>query len=228
MATADTVEIETGANAAGSVIWLHGLGADGHDFEPIVPELRLPDNLPLRFIFPHAPIRPVTINGGMSMRAWYDIVSLDRDGPVDEAGIRASASILEALIAREVERGIDVRNIVVAGFSQGGAIALHTVLRHPQRFAGLMVLSTWLPLQSYFDSEVVNNPDAGNRDVPIFMAHGSFDPMLPIQMGRSAADLLTKSGFQVEWHDYPMAHAICAEEIDDIRAWLVGVFASSE
>jgi len=228
MATTETVEIETGGDPAGSVIWLHGLGADGHDFEPIVPELCLPDELPLRFVFPHAPIRPVTINGGMSMRAWYDILTLDRDGPTDEAGIRASAGILEGLIAREIERGIDARRIIVAGFSQGGAIALHTVLRHRQRLAGLMALSSWLPLWNEFDTEVVDNPAAGNGEVPIFMAHGSFDPMLPIQMGQTSAKRLTESGFDVEWHEYPMAHAVCAEEIEDIRKWLLGVYTDVE
>jgi phospholipase/carboxylesterase len=228
MATTETVEIETGADPAGSVIWLHGLGADGHDFEPIVPELRLPDDLALRFVFPHAPIRPVTINGGMSMRAWYDILSPNHDGPTDEAGIRASAAILEGLIAREVERGIDARCIVVAGFSQGGAIALHTVLRHPERLAGLMALSTWLPLWNEFDAEVVDNAAAGNGEVPIFMAHGSFDPLLPLQLGQTSAQRLTDSGFDVEWHEYPMAHAVCAEEIEDIRNWLVGIYNDVE
>jgi phospholipase/carboxylesterase len=224
----ETVEIETGPKPVGSVIWLHGLGADGHDFEPIVPELRLPDTLPLRFIFPHAPVRPVTINGGMSMRAWYDILSLDRDGPVDEEGIRESGEILNSLIARERERGIDARNIVVAGFSQGGAIAIHAALRYPERLAGLMALSTYLPLQGRFKSEVLDNPDTGNRDLPIFMAHGSFDPMLPMQLGRTSADLLIESDFSVEWHDYPMAHAVCADEIDDVRAWLIAVYAGPE
>ncbi len=224
----ETVEIETGPKPVGSVIWLHGLGADGHDFEPIVPELRLPDTLPLRFIFPHAPVRPVTINGGMSMRAWYDILSLDRDGPVDEEGIRESGEILNSLIARERERGIDARNIVVAGFSQGGAIAIHAALRYPERLAGLMALSTYLPLQGRFKSEVLDNPDTGNRDLPIFMAHGSFDPMLPMQLGRTSADLLIESDFSVEWHDYPMAHAVCADEIMDVRAWLIAVYAGPE
>jgi phospholipase/carboxylesterase len=224
----ETVEIETGPKPVGSVIWLHGLGADGHDFEPIVPELRLPDTLPLRFIFPHAPVRPVTINGGMSMRAWYDILSLDRDGPVDEEGIRESGEILNSLIAREQERGIGARNIVVAGFSQGGAIAIHAALRYPERLAGLMALSTYLPLQGRFKSEVLDNPDTGNRDLPIFMAHGSFDPMLPMQLGRTSADLLTESEFSVEWHDYPMAHAVCADEIEDVRAWLIAVYAGPE
>ena len=228
MSTIETVEIETGANPAGSVIWLHGLGADGHDFEPIVPELCLPESLPLRFVFPHAPVRPVTINAGMAMRAWYDIVSLDRDGPVDEAGIRASAALLEGLIAREVERGGPAGNIVVAGFSQGGAIALHTALRYPERLAGLMGLSTWLPLLSQFQAEVVDNSAAGNHELPIFMAHGSFDPMLPIQMGRSSATLLKESGFDVEWREYPMAHAVCAEEIADVRRFLLRVYTDAE
>lgn len=225
MTVPDTVEIETGVGApVGSVIWLHGLGADGHDFEPVVAELRLPDELPLRFVFPHAPVRPVTINGGVSMRAWYDIFSLDRDGPVDEAGIRASGALLNALIGREQERGMSAGNIVVAGFSQGGAIALHAALRFPERLAGLMALSTYLPLHGAFQAEVLESPDAANADVPIFMAHGSFDPVLPLQMGSSSAELLIRSGFNVEWHDYPMAHAVCAEEIDAIRAWLLAVY----
>ncbi len=222
----DTVELETGPNPIGSVIWLHGLGADGHDFEPIVPELRLPDELALRFVFPHAPVRPVTINGGMAMRAWYDIFSLDRDGPVDEEGIRASGEILDGLIGRELERGMVADRIVVAGFSQGGAIALHAALRYPQRLAGLMALSTYLPLMGSFDAEVVRNKDAANRDIPIFMAHGSFDPVLPMQMGASSAELLTGAGFNIEWHDYPIAHAVCGEEIEHIRDWLLGVYSA--
>ena len=152
MSESDPVEIETGPEPAGSVIWLHGLGADGHDFEPIVSELRLPNALPLRFVFPHAPVRPVTINGGMAMRAWYDILSLDRGGPVDEEGIRASGDILNTLIGREQQRGMESGRIVVAGFSQGGAIALHAALRYPQRLAGLMALSTYLPLQDAFEA----------------------------------------------------------------------------
>lgn len=228
MAVTETVEIETGPSPSGSVIWLHGLGADGHDFEPIVAELRLPASLALRFVFPHAPVRPVTINAGMSMRAWYDIFSLDRDGPVDEAGIRDSGDILDALIQREQQRGIDARRIVVAGFSQGGAIALHSALRYPDRLAGVMALSTYLPLQSSFAEEVLANAAAVNRNIPIFMAHGSFDPVLPMQMGRASADFLRASGYKVEWHDYPMAHAVCGEEIDAIRHWLVGIFEDAE
>lgn len=228
MTIPETVEIETGGKPPiGSVIWLHGLGADGHDFEPVVAELRLPDELPLRFVFPHAPVRPVTINGGMTMRAWYDIFSLDRDGPADEVGIRASAELLDALIDRERERGIQADRIVVAGFSQGGAIALHGALRYPERLAGLMALSTYLPLQQFFKTEVLDSQVAGGIDMPIFMAHGSFDPVLPMDGGRASANLLIKSGRKVEWHDYPMAHGVCPDEISDIRAWLLSVYKAA-
>ena len=223
MTDIQTVEVETGPDPVASVIWLHGLGADGHDFEPIIPELQLPADLPLRFIFPHAPVRPVTINGGMAMRAWYDVVSFDREGPVDAAGIRASAAILDSLIEREKSRGIDADNIVAAGFSQGGAIALHAALRYPQRLAGLMALSTYLPLPGDFQSDVADKPEFGLRDLPIFMAHGQFDPVLPIKLGRLSADRLQSAGFRVEWHEYPMVHAVCAEEIRDIRRWLLTV-----
>jgi len=228
MSQPETVELETGPNPTRSVIWLHGLGADGHDFEPIVPELRLPDDLTIRFVFPHAPVQPVTINGGMSMRAWYDILTLERDGPVDEAGIRASGELLGELLRREEQRGIDAANIVVAGFSQGGAIALHTALRYPRKLAGLMALSTYLPLHDSFNDEVLNNPAAVNSEIPIFMAHGSFDPVVPMTLGRGSADLLLQAGYRIEWHDYPMAHAVCAEEIEDIRRWLLSVFAAAE
>ena len=226
MAVTDTVELETGEGAPqGSVIWLHGLGADGHDFEPIVAELRLPAELGLRFVFPHAPVRPVTINGGMSMRAWYDILTLERDGLSDAAGIRASAAILDRLIAREVQRGIAADKIIVAGFSQGGAIALHAGLRSKQKLAGVMALSTYLPLSETFQHEVVAAADSGHTDVPIFMAHGSLDPVLPMALGRDSADLLIANGFQVEWHDYSMAHSVCMEEVNDIRQWLLSVYA---
>jgi phospholipase/carboxylesterase len=228
MSEIQTVEIETGPDPDGSIIWLHGLGADGHDFEPIVPELRLPASLALRFVFPHAPVRPVTINGGMTMRAWYDIFSLDRGGPVDETGIRDSGEIANTLIRRECDRGIAAERIVLAGFSQGGAIALHAALRYPEKLAGLMALSTYLPLTSSLDAEVVNNPAAVNRDIPIFMAHGTFDPVLPMQMGSDSRDLLNDRGFDIEWRDYPMAHAVCAEEIAHIRDWLLGVFGVTE
>jgi phospholipase/carboxylesterase len=226
LALPETVEIETGSEPAGAVIWLHGLGADGNDFGPVVPELGLDDQLSLRFIFPHAPVRPVTINGGMSMRAWYDITTLDRDGPQDEAGIRESSASLEALIARERERGVPSERIVLAGFSQGGAIAAHAALRYPERLAGLMALSTYLPLQSRLRQEVFSASDVQPRDLPIFMAHGRFDPMLPLALGEQSRDLLTEAGYRVEWHDYPMAHAVCADEIDDISRWLNARYAS--
>lgn len=216
----DTVEVAGGAKPVGSVIWLHGLGADGHDFEPIVPELRLPADLPLRFVFPHAPVRPVSVNGGVPMRAWYDIVSLDATGRADAAGVRDSTNLLEALVSREQERGMASGRIVIAGFSQGGAVAINTALRAENRLAGLMALSTYIALPDEFAAS------KGNRELPVFMAHGSFDPMIPMQWGRASADRLIDSGFEVEWHDYPMAHAVCPQEIQDIRAWLLKVFGS--
>jgi len=224
----ETVEVESAAEPDGSVIWLHGLGADGHDFEAIVPELGLEGRQNLRFVFPHAPVRPVTINGGMSMRAWYDILTLDRGGPQDEAGIRASGKLLLQLLEREHERGIPYDKIVLAGFSQGGAIALHTALRFGPRLAGLMALSTYLPLQSTFDAEVANSATAQSRDLPIFMAHGTFDPMLPLALGQHTHEVLTAAGYKSQWHDYPMAHAVCAEEIAHISDWLLNVFAAGE
>jgi phospholipase/carboxylesterase len=219
-----TVEVGETENPIGSVIWLHGLGADGHDFEPIVPELRLPDDLRLRFVFPHAPVRSVTINGGMSMRAWYDILTLERGGAQDEAGIRESGDLLAGLVEREIERGVAADRIVLAGFSQGGAIALHTALRYRTSLAGLMALSTYLPLSSHFEAEVTGDPAAQSKDLPIFMAHGSFDPVLPMALGAHTRDLLTEAGYTVEWRDYPMAHAVCAEEIDDISRWLAAAY----
>lgn len=218
MTLPECVEVTTGENPVGSVIWLHGLGADGHDFEPIVPELHLPAELPLRFVFPHAPVRPVTINGGMRMRAWYDIVSLDAEGRADAKGVHESTALLEGLIAREKDRGIDAEKIVIAGFSMGGAIAINTALHTKESLAGLMALSTYLPLPS----EVADSAD--ERDLPVFMAHGSFDPMLPMQWGQASAQKLKETGFTVEWHDYPMAHAVCPEEIRDIRAWLLKTY----
>jgi phospholipase/carboxylesterase len=204
----ETVEVTTGECPVGSVIWLHGLGADGHDFEAIVPELRVPEALPLRFVFPHAPVRPVTINGGMAMRAWYDILSLDAEGRADEEGVRESSALLAALVRREQERGMETSRIVIAGFSQGGAIAINFALHSQDNLAGLMALSAYIPLPGELENS------AGYRDLPVFMAHGSFDPMLPMQWGRSSADRLVAAGFDVDWHEYPMAHAVCAEEIN--------------
>ena len=220
----DTVEVVTGDNLSarsltGSVIWLHGLGADGHDFEPIVPELTLSADLRLRFVFPHAPVRPVTVNGGMSMRAWYDILSLDGEGRADADGIRESSEMLEGLIDREIERGVDAGRIVVAGFSQGGAVAIQTMLRTPHRIGGMMALSTYLALPDELEHASVR------KDLPIFMAHGSFDNVLPMQWGRDSADKLIAAGYAVDWHEYPMAHAGCPEEISAISAWLSKIYA---
>jgi phospholipase/carboxylesterase len=216
----ETVEISTGDEPAGSVIWLHGLGADGHDFEPVVPELRLPQDLPLRFVFPHAPIRPVTINAGMRMRAWYDIVAIDRSARQDEEGIRASAAATVELIERERQRGMAAARIVLAGFSQGGAIAIHAALRHPERLAGLIALSTWMPLGETLAAEA----SAANRDLPVFMAHGRQDPMVPVGLGEHTREALSAAGYPVEWHTYEMPHAVCPAEIADISAWLQARF----
>jgi len=218
MQTPDVVEVTTGDNPTGSVLWLHGLGADGHDFEPIVPELRLPAGLSLRFVFPHAPVQPVTINGGMAMRSWYDILSFDSEGRADRDGLLKSSALLEGLIDREIERGIEPGRIVIAGFSQGGAVATHTALQTRHRIAGLMALSTYLALPEDAASAVCR------KDLPIFMAHGSFDPVLKIDWGRSSATRLTEVGYTVDWHEYPMAHAVCPQEIADISHWLSTIF----
>ena len=215
----ETVEVTTGDIPSGSVIWLHGLGADGHDFEPVVPELRLPADLSLRFVFPHAPMRPVTLNGGMRMRAWYDILSLDAEGRADAAGVKESTELVEGLISREADRGIASERVVVAGFSQGGAIAINTVLQAKTKFAGLMALSTYIALPQAVEY------DSGDPSLPVFMAHGSFDPMIPVAWGRASAEKLEDSGFRVAWHEYPMAHAVCPQEIGDISGWLTTVFA---
>ncbi len=227
MNTPETVEVGGTETPDGSVIWLHGLGADGHDFEPIVPELNLEQHADIRFVFPHAPVRPVTINGGVSMRAWYDVLSLDRSGPQDEAGIRESATSLLQLIEREKERGVVANRIVLAGFSQGGAIAMHAAMRFPHELAGLMVLSAWMPLESTIDAEVVKSPESQPRDLAVLMVHGSFDPILPIAAGQHARDIMQKAGFTVQWHEYPMAHAVCAEEISEIRKWLLNIYSDS-
>lgn len=213
-----TIEVETGARPDAAVIWMHGLGADGHDFEPVVPELRLPPGLRVRFVFPHAPIRPVTINAGMRMRAWYDIFQLG-GGAEDEAGIRASQAEVEKLIERETQRGVRPGRIVLAGFSQGGAMALHTGLRHPQPLAGIVALSTWLPLAARLPAE----RHAANAAAPIFMAHGTEDPMVPLALAQASRATLERLGYAVEWHQYPMPHSVCGEEIADIAAFLVRI-----
>lgn len=223
MQVPSAIETEVGTAPDSSVIWLHGLGADGHDFEPVVPELRLAGRLDVRFVFPHAPERPVTINGGMVMRAWYDILTLERSGPQDEAGILESGRLLARLIEREHQRGTDYRRIVVAGFSQGGAIALHTALRFGHRLAGAMVLSSYLPLADSFVRTVASDDEAPSRGLPVFMAHGSFDPVLPLELGSASRKLLEQAGYPVAWQEYPMAHSVCPQEIAAIRGWLLSV-----
>ena len=218
------VEIETGAAPRASVIWLHGLGADGHDFEPIVPELQLPATLPVRFVFPHAPVQPVTINGGARMRAWYDVYALEGVRREDETGVRASQARVEALIAREKARGVAAGRLVLAGFSQGGAIALHTGLRHPERLAGIMALSTYLPIAG----SVAKEASAANRDVPIFMAHGVYDDLIPLARAAASRDALVAAGYRVEWHEYRMQHAVCGEEIAGVARWLRTVLSNPQ
>jgi len=219
MALLQTVEIETGPQPKATVLWLHGLGADGHDFEPIVPALVRPGERALRFVFPHAPVQPVTINGGMAMRAWYDILGFDRRAKEDAVGIRASAAAVAELIDREIERGMASERIVLAGFSQGGAIALHTALREPRPLAGVLALSTYLPLAASLASE----RSAAHSGVPIFMAHGTGDTVLPLSLAETSRAALLALGYAVEWHAYPMAHSVSMEEISAIGAWLAGL-----
>ena len=213
----ESIEITTGDAPQLSVLWLHGLGADGHDFEPIVPELGL--KFAVRFVFPHAPVRPVTINGGMAMRAWYDILGFDAEAEEDAAGIRASAAAVTGLIDREIERGVPSERIVLAGFSQGGAIALHTALREPRALAGVLALSTYLPLAS----TVVSERSAANAGVPIFMAHGTADSVLPLALAEFSCRTLEALGYAIEWHAYSMAHSVCLEEVSAVGAWLAGL-----
>ena len=210
----EAVEMETGPNPTTSVIWMHGLGADGHDFPPIVETLNL-GPAPIRFVFPHAPKRPVTINGGYVMRAWYDILSPEFGGREDEEGLRGSQRLVENLIAREEERGSPPERIVLAGFSQGGAISLQTGLRHPKRLAGLLVLSAYLPISRTLAGEASEE----NHGLPILMAHGTHDPIVPIDHARRSSEMLSKLGYAVEWREYPMPHSVSPEEVDDIGAW---------
>jgi phospholipase/carboxylesterase len=212
----ETVEIETGRNPVASIVWLHGLGADGHDFEPVVPELVRPSEGALRFVFPHAPVRPVTLNNGYAMRAWYDIIGIDRQSRQDEVGIRGSAAAIRALVARENERGIAAERIVLAGFSQGGAMALFTGLRYPETLAGIVGLSCYPVLAPTLDAE----RHAANQQTPIFLAHGTFDPMIDVSLGEEGRKLLEARDYDVEWHTYPMPHSVSAEEIDAIAVWL--------
>jgi phospholipase/carboxylesterase len=212
----ETIEVETKPKPDAAVIWLHGLGADGHDFEPIVPEIVRPGERAWRFVFPNAPVRPVTINGGMAMRAWYDLKGLDRRAAEDAAGFRDTDALVRQLIAKEAARGIPTNRVVLAGFSQGGAVSLYTVPRYPEKLAGVMALSCYLPRESTFLAERAPANDA----TPIFMAHGRADTVLTMSLGTHSRDFLKALGYAVEWHDYPMAHAVCAAEIADIREFL--------
>ncbi len=217
------IELTTGAEPRGTVIWMHGLGADGWDFVPIVRELPLPDSLALRFIFPHAPERPVTINNGFVMRAWYDISQSDIARVPDEKGIRESQAGVMELIEREKSRGIDSSAIVLAGFSQGGAIALQTGLRLDKRLAGIAALSTYLPLEDSLDREAAD----ANRATPIFMAHGTDDPVIPLKLAEISQQALRMRGYEVEWHTYPMPHSIHPDEVQDLAQFLSTVFGAT-
>lgn len=211
-----SIELETRPDPTCAVIWLHGLGADGNDFVPIVPELGLPPELAVRFIFPHAPQRPITINNGYVMRGWYDIEALDGNRRADELGIRDSAAAIRRLIERENARGIPTRRIVLAGFSQGGAMAYTVGLTYPEAFAGIVALSAYIPAPAL----LVDRFSTANRATPIFAAHGTADDILPLQLGEFARDTLEKHGFKIEWHVYRMAHSVCPQEIDALGGWL--------
>jgi phospholipase/carboxylesterase len=216
------ITLETGPAPRHSIIWLHGLGADGNDFVPVAEEMTLP--VPVRYLFPHAPMRPVTINGGYVMRAWYDILATAPSGEIadnlgrmeDEAGIRQSQQEIEQLIAQERARGIEAGHIILAGFSQGGAIALHCGLRHAEKLGGILALSTYLPLRQTLEVEAA----AANRNIPLFMAHGQFDTVIPYPFGQASAQAMRQLGYEVEWHGYAMPHSVCEEEITDIARWL--------
>lgn len=216
-----TVEIEPAGTARSSVIWMHGLGADANDFRPIVGEMRLPAELGIRFVFPNAPIRPVTINGGMRMRAWYDVLTMDLPRREDPDGVYDSGRALVALIEREKERGVPAERIVLAGFSQGGAMALHTGLRYPEPLAGILALSCYIPLTDRLNAE--RHP--ANQATPILITHGDYDAVIPMRYGQLSIERLQSLGYQPQWHDYSMGHEVCWEEIRDIAAWLTQVLS---
>lgn len=216
--TLETVEIQTQKEVQYSIIWLHGLGANANDFIPIMPELHFGNNNGVRFIFPNAPIRPITVNNGMAMRGWYDILSLERlETKQDEKGLYASKALIDALIQKETQRGIPTHRIFLVGFSQGCAMTLLTGLRYPKKLAGLIGLSGYLPLASH--TAVESSP--ANKDIPILLTHGEFDPVVPIQLAQESHQHLVSLGYHVEWHQYPMAHQVCAEEIADINTFLL-------
>ena len=218
--TADRIVVQPSGPARASIIWLHGLGADGHDFEPVVHQLRLAD-AGVRVTLPHAPMRPVTVNGGYVMRAWYDIADVDLTKNPDITGIREASRQLEQLIRNETDAGIPAKRIVLAGFSQGGAIALHCGLRHPQSLAGILALSTYLPLADTLPHE----GQVANQNTPIFMGHGEMDPVVPMFLGQRSAELLQSMGYRVEFHHYAMPHSVCAQELLDFGRWLSAVLS---
>lgn len=215
----DKIVVEPQTRAQACVIWLHGLGADGHDFEAIVPQLGVSKDRPVRFVFPHAPRRPVTINNGYVMRAWYDIIAIDRSSPEDEEGIRASVDMINRLIDEQVAQGIAASRIILAGFSQGGVIVLHAALRYPSALGGVMALSTYLPVAQTLQAERT----AENLSIPLFMGHGTQDEVVQFSLGEDARDYLVASGYKVNWNSYAMPHSVCAEEIADIDQWLQGL-----
>jgi len=219
----ETFELEPPRPADAAVVWMHGLGADAHDFESLVPELGLEASAAVRFVFPNAPVRPVTINGGHRMRAWFDVAGFDRRAPQDERGIRESHEAISALVARERERGIPASRILVAGFSQGGAMALFTGLRFAERLGGVVALSTFLPLADTAAAEA----HPANAALRVFMAHGRFDPIVPQPLGESSREALRALGCAVDWHSYPMPHSVCADEVSDLRSWLAGVLEAA-
>jgi len=219
----DCIEINPENPPVATIIWLHGLGADGHDFVPLVPELDIPKTMPLRFVFPHAPMRPVTINAGMVMRAWYDVLAFEGPGNIDMDQLLESADALEHLIGDELEQGRPPERILLAGFSQGGALVLHTGLRFRKKLAGIMALSCYLPSVE----RVVEERSDVNREVPIMMAHGSMDPVIPVAKAVRTRQELTRLGYPVQWHEYDMQHAVCPEEIRDIRSWLLETLSPS-
>ncbi|MES2354513.1 MAG: alpha/beta hydrolase [Pseudomonadota bacterium] len=214
-----TIELTTGPQPQASVIWLHGMGADGNDFVPVIKELNLPASKPIRFIFPHAPMRPISINGGYVMRAWYDLGLSAGQLTSKEEDVRASQQSLEMLIEQEINRGIPAEKIILAGFSQGGVIALQTGLRYPKRLGGILALSTYLALHESLPAE---GQDA-NKNIPIYMAHGLQDPIVPLVMAIYSRNELQRLGYQVEWHEYHMQHSLCAEEIESISGWFQSV-----
>ncbi len=212
----DILIVETANNPVASIIWAHGLGADKHDFESIIPMLDLPDSLPIRFIFPNAPVRPITVNGGMEMRGWYDIRSTSINEQEDKAGIQASAEILSALIEQQIETGIPASNIILAGFSQGGAVSLYQGLRQAQQLAGIIVLSSYLPLHDTLDAEISKH----YKNIPVFIGHGNQDPIVPVELGIFTRDLLLQRKMNVQFKMYPMGHSVSVDEISDLGHWI--------